>query len=81
MRNLRLSGYGTPTPHAQAQMRALGITYRVATPQSLGDQWWFWGCENVPAELPSHITELNVSPDSPHSCLTAAEKRLLREGA
>jgi hypothetical protein len=44
--------------HAQAVMRDLGITYRYAVPQSLGDQWWFLDCQNVPAELPAFITPM-----------------------
>lgn len=48
--------------HAEAVMRELGITYQHATPQSLGDQWWFWNCENVPDELPEYLSELNLDP-------------------
>lgn len=50
------------TRHAQEVMRALGITYQHATPQSLGDCWWFWNCKNVPAELPVYLEELKVKP-------------------
>ena len=50
------------TEHAQKQMRDLGITYQHATPQSMGDQWWFWNCENIPCKLPDHITELKLDP-------------------
>lgn len=31
--------------HPQEVMKALGIHYIHATPQSLGDQWWFWCCD------------------------------------
>lgn len=48
--------------HAQLVMRELGITYQHATPQSIADQWWFWNCENVPADLPGFITELKLDP-------------------
>lgn len=49
-------GYDTPTKHAQEQMRELGITYKLAVPQSLGDCWWFFGCDNVDVDnLPKHI--------------------------
>ena len=48
--------------HAQKVMHDLGITYQHSTPQSLGDQWWFWNCENIPDELPKYITELNLNP-------------------
>ncbi len=43
-------------------MKRLGITYQHATPQSMGDQWWFWNCENVPDVLPPNITELEIDP-------------------
>ncbi|MCP3965613.1 MAG: hypothetical protein GY718_04555 [Lentisphaerae bacterium] len=48
------------TRHAQVIMKSLGITYQHSTPQSMGDQWWFWNCENIPQELPGYITELSV---------------------
>jgi hypothetical protein len=43
-------------------MRELGITYQHATPQSVGDQWWFWNCRNLPDKLPEYLTELNIDP-------------------
>lgn len=48
--------------HAQVVMKELGITYSHATPQSMADCWWFWNCENVPAELPKYLTELKIDP-------------------
>lgn len=42
--------------HAVKLMKRLGITYKLAVPQSLGDQWWFFNCRNVPPELPSCVT-------------------------
>jgi hypothetical protein len=48
--------------HAQVVMRELGITYQHGTPQSLGDQYWFWNCENIPEKLPKFITELDIDP-------------------
>lgn len=50
------------TRHAQAVMKELGITYQHATPQSMGDQWWFWNCENVPDDIPGFLTELELDP-------------------
>lgn len=44
--------------HPQKVMKELGITYQHATPQSMGDQWWFWNCENVP----NFMTDLNLDP-------------------
>lgn len=48
--------------HAQVVMKELGITYSHSTPQSISDQWWFWNCENIPTELPSYLTQLNLDP-------------------
>jgi hypothetical protein len=50
------------TRHPQLAMKDMGITYQHATPQSLGDQWWFWNCENVPDILPAYLTELKLDP-------------------
>ena len=52
-----------PYTHPQVKMRDLGIEYQHATPQSLGDQWWFWNAE-VPdgVELPGYIEALNLDP-------------------
>lgn len=61
--NLMEAGLGcNENRHPQVVMKALGITYTEATPQSMGDQWWFWNCGNVPTELPSYLTPLNVDP-------------------
>lgn len=57
--DLRLCTY-TLTDHAQKFMRELGITYRLAVAQSLGDQWWFFDCESVPDPLPEVLTVLNI---------------------
>lgn len=46
--------------HPQKAMRELGITYQHATPQPIGDCWWFWNCENIPDNLPPFLTELEV---------------------
>ena len=58
MKHLRFSLYNDTGLHAQVAMRQLGITYRYAIPQSLGDQWWFLDCQNVPETLPAHITPM-----------------------
>lgn len=52
--------------HPQVVMRELGITYQHATPQSMGDQWWFWNCKGAPAELPKYLTPLDLDP---HKCI------------
>ena len=46
--------------HPQKVMQELGITYQHATPQSIADQWWFWNCEKIPAELPEYLSELKL---------------------
>jgi hypothetical protein len=48
--------------HPQIYMKQIGITYQHATPQSLGDQWWFWNCENIPEELPKCLSILYAEP-------------------
>lgn len=50
------------TRHAQETMKALGITYQHATPQSISDEWWFWNCENIPSVLPPYLTQLKIRP-------------------
>lgn len=49
--------------HAQEVMEELGIKYQLSVPQSLGDQWWFFNCTNIPDKLPSYITILKVKPE------------------
>ena len=48
--------------HAQVLMKELGITYQHCTPQSIGDQFWFWNCENIPENLPKFITIADLNP-------------------
>lgn len=49
---------GSPLEHPQKVMKRLGITYQYAVPQSMGDQWWFFNCENLPEKLPDYMDEL-----------------------
>ena len=51
-----------PNDHPQKVMRELGITYQHSTPQPMGDQWWFWNCENVPDTLPKYLQPLELEP-------------------
>ena len=44
------------------QMSALGIGYERATPQTCGDQIWFWNCTNVPEMLPEYLSKLDADP-------------------
>lgn len=50
------------TRHAQLVMAELGITYQHSSPQSIGGQYWFWNCENVPDKLPECITIADLNP-------------------
>jgi len=59
--NLRLSIYEL-TEHAKTYMKRHGITYELAVPQSMGDQWWFFGCKGVPDPLPEHLTVITQDP-------------------
>jgi len=57
--HLRVSLYDIKD-HAQIEMKKHGITYQYATPQSIGDQWWFWNCENIPDPLPKGFSILKI---------------------
>ena len=48
--------------HALIVMNELGIKYTHKTPQTMGEQWWFWNCENIPFPLPKFITTLDLDP-------------------
>lgn len=48
--------------HPQTVMRELGISYQYATPQSMGDQWWFWNCSGVSDDLPKYLSPMNIDP-------------------
>jgi hypothetical protein len=50
------------TAHPQERMKAMRIKYRRATPQSMGDQWWFWRCDGMPTPLPEYLSELRLNP-------------------
>ncbi len=62
-RNLRYSYLGAgdagENRHAQVVMKELGITWRESIPQTIADQWWFLGCEDVPASLPAYVNEID----------------------
>jgi hypothetical protein len=59
--NLKLDLYKIDC-HAQTYMKDLGITYDHATPQSIGDCWWFWNCRNVPDPMPPALSVLRCTP-------------------
>lgn len=48
--------------HPLDYMKKLGITFQHATPQSIGEQWWFWNCENIPDVLPKDLEDLDIDP-------------------
>jgi hypothetical protein len=50
--------------HPQDVMRELGIGYQHATPQSMYDQWWFWGCKGGLDDLPAYLRELHLKPQN-----------------
>lgn len=50
-------------PHPQVVMKELGIKYSDSTPQSMGDCWWFWNCENIPDPLPPYLSVANLTDD------------------
>jgi hypothetical protein len=58
--NFYTASYENENRHPLDIMKSLGITYQHKTPQSMGDCWWFWNCENIPDVLPSYIKELEI---------------------
>ena len=57
--------------HPQDVMKKLGITYTVAVPQSIAGMWQFWGCENVPENLPGFLKVADYeNPRNKYSCLS-----------
>ena len=50
--------------YLQEIVNALGIKYLYSVPQSMGDCWWFLGCENVPDALPDFIYESSIDPET-----------------
>ena len=58
--NFYTASYENENRHPLDIIKSLGITYQHKTPQSMGDCWWFWNCENIPDVLPSYIKELEI---------------------
>lgn len=48
--------------HPSTVLREMGITYQLATPQSVIDQWLFWNCVNIPSKLLPYIAEFDANP-------------------
>lgn len=61
--NLRFDLIDSPNIHPSEELRNLGIKYMFWIPQTIGDQIWLLGCSNIPNELPSYITELELSKE------------------
>lgn len=60
--------------HPQEVMKKLGIAYTVAVTQSIADMWQFWGCENVPDNLPSFLKVADYgNPRGKYKCLSDNE--------
>ena len=70
MKHLRFCAYGAEEAgihkHPQLAMQDLGITFVMATPQSMAGQWWFWGCSGNIDQLPGYLTPLGLEP---HACV------------
>lgn len=56
--HLILDMCGIPIP-ASDFMKALGITYQLAVPQSMTDTWWFFNCDNMSDATPSRLCVLD----------------------
>jgi len=41
--------------HPEIWMKKLGINWESCVPQSIADCWLFFGCTNVPKELPKQL--------------------------
>lgn len=42
--------------HALDVIKELNVVYRAGVPQYLGECWIFYGCENIPEQLPACVT-------------------------
>lgn len=58
--HLVLDMCGIPIP-ASDFMKALGITYQLAVPQSMTDTWWFFNCDNMSDAMPSRLRVLDTT--------------------
>lgn len=50
-----------PHKHAQTVIAELGITYKKSMPDSMADNWKFYGCENIPDNFPPYVTIREMS--------------------
>lgn len=77
--NVRVSCY-MMREHVQAQLASLGVTYKLAVPQPIGDCWFFFGCKNIPNPMPKNFRILTSPLESyiGHG-LSARDVAMLRE--
>ena len=54
---------GIKEEHPMKMMENLGITYKHGVPQSIGAQWWFLDCENIPNPLPPYLEEMKLDEE------------------
>lgn len=54
--------YSGENRHPQVVMKELGLSYQHATPQSIGDQWWFWNVQGDLSNLPEYLGDLELDP-------------------
>ena len=66
--------YAQVKGHPQEVMRNLGIKYKYAIPQSLGDQWWFIDCE-YNCELPSYLTVMEFTDEDREHWILEPKRR------
>ena len=78
--DLRTAYDSGATKHPQHEISALGIIYQRSTPQSMGNCWWFWNCENVPEVLPGYLEVLDINPmDAIGFGLSQKEAEMIRD--
>ena len=64
LRYVRMALGNDDVQQAQNRMEDLGISYGRAYPVPMIDEWWFFDCENIPAELPHYLRPLDVDPNN-----------------
>ena len=49
--------------HPYADMEKLGISYKIAVPQTISDGWLFFGVANLPTPLPAYLMLTDENPE------------------
>ena len=52
-------------PHPQVAIQELGIKYQSFEPKAVFDCWYFYGCENVPDDLPPWLLKTDTANKEP----------------